>query len=297
MEVACGRAEAVTVSVITGANAGIGLETAVALASRPGTVVLACRDTARAEAAAATVRERTRNSDVRVVKLDLSDLSSVRDAASEITSRWDRLDVLVNNAGGMRNGRSLTAQGFETCFGVNHLAHFYLTNLLLDRLKASAPSRIVNVASTAHKMARTGMQWDDLQSEKSYKPFKVYGHSKLANVMFTRELARRLAGSGVTATCCHPGSVNSEFGHDGEMGGILGWLNTSPIGHIGRISPAKGAETQVYLAVSPECAQATGGYYIRKKLKKTSRFGADDTAAKRLWDESARLCTAAGFPV
>jgi NAD(P)-dependent dehydrogenase (short-subunit alcohol dehydrogenase family) len=287
----------VTVSVITGANAGIGFETAIAIASRPGTVVMACRDTARAETAAATIRERTRNDDVRVVKLDLSDLASVRSASAEIMSRWDRLDVLVNNAGGMRSERSTTAQGFETTFGVNHLAHFYFTNLLLDRLKASTPSRVVTVASTAHAFARTGMQWDDLQSERSYKPFKVYGHSKLANILFTRELARRLSGTGVTATCCHPGNVNSEFGHGGDMKGVLGWLNTSPIGHIGRISTVKGAATQVYLATSPEVASASGGYYAKKKLKKTSKFGSDDTAAKRLWDESARLIGEAGFLV
>jgi retinol dehydrogenase 12 len=285
-----------TVSLITGANAGIGFETALALSARTGsTIVMACRNTVKGEAAASAVRERSNNGNVYVVSLDLSDLASVRACADEVSSRWDRLDVLVNNAGGMQNERRTTKQGFEMCLGVNHLAHFYLTNLLLDRLKASAPSRVVNIASTAHSFARGGMQWDDLQSGKNYRPFVAYGHSKLANILFTRELARRFGGTGVTTTCCHPGSVNSEFGHDGEMGGILGWLNTSPIGGIGRISPAKGAETQVYLATSPEVASASGGYYVRKKLKKPSKAGCDDAAAKRLWDESIRLCAEAGY--
>jgi NAD(P)-dependent dehydrogenase (short-subunit alcohol dehydrogenase family) len=287
----------VTVRVITGANTGIGLETAKAFAASPGTIVMACRNTAKGEAAAQAVRAIAPHADVQVLKLDLADLSSVRDAADEIVSRWDRLDVLVNNAGGMQSERRTTAQGFEMTFGVNHLAHFYLTNRVLGRLKYSAPSRIVNVASTAHKFASKGMQWGDLQSTKVFKPFKVYGYSKLANILFTRELAHRLVGTGVTATCCHPGSVKSEFGHDGEMGGVLGWLNTSPIGGIGRISSVKGAETQVYLATSPEVATATGGYYIRKKLKATSKHGADDVAAKKLWDLSAQLCADAAFPI
>jgi retinol dehydrogenase 12 len=287
----------VTVRVITGANTGIGLETAKAFAASPGTIVMACRNTAKGEAAAQAVRSIAPHADVQVLKLDLADLSSVRDAADEILSRWDRLDVLVNNAGGMQSEHRTTAQGFEMTFGVNHLAHFYLTNCVLGRLKHSAPSRIVNVASTAHKFASKGMQWDDLQSTKVFKPFKVYGYSKLANILFTRELAHRLIGTGVTATCCHPGSVKSEFGHDGEMGGVLGWLNTSPIGGIGRISSVKGAETQVYLATSPEVATATGGYYIRKKLKATSKHGADDVAAKKLWDASTQLCADVGFSI
>lgn len=285
------------VTVITGANVGIGFEAAAVLAATPGTIVLACRNEAKATTAAEALRKRSGNNDIHVVQCDLSDLTSVQRACDEILTRWDRLDVLLNNAGGMQSERSLTAQGFETVFGVNHLGHFYLTNRLLDRLKASAPSRVVTVASTAHTFARKGMRWDDLQSEQTYKPFEVYGHSKLANVLFTRELSKRLIGTKVTATCCHPGSVDTEFGQGGEMPGVLGWLNGNVLGRIGKISTAKGAETPIYLASSTDVAGETGGYYARKKRKKTSKHGADDVAALRLWDESERLLEAAGFPI
>ncbi len=182
------------VVVVTGSNVGIGLETAVGVAAQGATTVLACRNRAKAEAASHEVTQRTWNDDVHVVPLDLADLASVRSAAEEILSRWDRLDVLVNNAGGTWSARQQTAQGFEYTFGVNHLGHFYLTNLLLPRLRASRPARIVNLTSVGHHAARRGMRFEDLQSEGHYEAMEAYCRSKLANVLFTRELARRLGG-------------------------------------------------------------------------------------------------------
>ena len=207
------------VVVVTGSNVGIGLETAVGVAALEATTVLACRNRAKAEAAATEVTQRTWNDDVHVVPLDLADLASVREAAENILSRWDRLDVLVNNAGGTWSERRLTAQGFEYTFGVNHLGHFLLTSQLLPRLRASAPSRIVNLTSVGHHAAWHGMRFDDLQSEKGYDAMEAYCRSKLANVLFTRQLALRLEGTGVTANAVHPGPVRSGFGMDGDLSG------------------------------------------------------------------------------
>jgi len=283
------------VVVVTGSNVGIGLETAVGVAALEATTVLACRNTAKAEAAAKEVTQRTWNDDVHVVPLDLADLASVRKAAEDVLSRWDRLDVLVNNAGGTWSQRQLTAQGFEYTFGVNHLGHFYLTNLLLDRLRATAPARVVNVTSVGHHFASKGMRFDDLQSERRYDGMDAYCRSKLANVLFTRELARRLAGSGVTANAAHPGWVRSRFGMDGDLSGVMG---------VGirlmrpfQITPARGARTSLYLATSPEVAGRTGMYWVRCKPGHMDRRARDDAAAARLWGESERLLAAAGFPV
>jgi NAD(P)-dependent dehydrogenase (short-subunit alcohol dehydrogenase family) len=243
------------------------------------------------------VTRRSGNDDVHVVALDLADLNSVATCADTITQRWPDVQVLVNNAGGMRSERSLTKQGFEMCFGANHLAHFLLTNRLLPVLKASGPSRVVNVASNAHLFTRRGIRFDDLQSEKAYRPFEVYGHSKLANILFTRELAHRTANDAVTATSCHPGSVDTEFGHDGDMTGFVGWLNGSALGRISKISVAKGAETQIHLALSNDVAGQSGGYYFKRKPKKTSRHGNDAAMAARLWTESERLLAEKGFSI
>jgi NAD(P)-dependent dehydrogenase (short-subunit alcohol dehydrogenase family) len=281
------------VVVVTGANSGIGLETAVGVAALEATTVLACRNRAKAEAAAREVTQRTWNDDVHVVSLDLADLVSVRGAAEEVLSRWDRLDVLVNNAGGTWSERTLTAQGFEYTFGVNHLGHFYLTNLLLDRLRAGAPSRIVNVTSVGHHFARHGMRFEDLQSEKGYEAMEAYTRSKLANMLFTRELAKRLAGTGVTANAVHPGPVRSGFGMDGDLTGFMG-LGMRLVRPF-EISPKRGARTSIYLATSPEVATKTGMYWVRSKPGHMSRNARDEEAAARLWDESERLLASVGF--
>ena len=281
------------VVVVTGSNVGIGLETAVGVAALQATTVLACRNQAKAEAAAKEVTRRTWNDDVYVVALDLADLASVRKAAEDILSRWDRLDVLVNNAGGTWSRRRLTAQGFEYTFGVNHLGHFYLTNLLLARLESDAPARVVSVTSIGHHFARGGMRFDDLQSERSYEGMDAYCRSKLANVLFVRELARREAAAGVTANAAHPGWVRSSFAMDGDTEGIvgLGMRVMRPL----QISPRRGARTSIYLATSPEVAEKTGMYWVRSKPGRMSQHARDDAAAERLWSESEQLLVSAGF--
>ena len=281
------------VVVVTGSNVGVGLETAVGVAALEATTVLACRNEAKAAAAAAEVTRRTWNDDVHVVRLDLADLESVRAAADEILTRWDRLDVLVNNAGGTWSYRLLTAQGFEQTFGVNHLGPFYLTNLLLDRLRAGAPSRIVSLTSVGHHAARRGMRFDDLQSERRFEGFEAYCRSKLANLLFTRELARRMQGSAVTANAAHPGGVRSSFGMDGDLAGMSVWgiRLVRPF----EISPRRGARTSIFLASSPDVAAKTGMYWVRSKPGHMSRQARDDAAAARLWDESEKLCATAGF--
>jgi NAD(P)-dependent dehydrogenase (short-subunit alcohol dehydrogenase family) len=229
------------------------------------------------------------------VPLDLADLASVRACADQILARWGRLDVLINNAGGIWSSRSLTAQGFEQTFGVNHLGPFYLTGLLLNRLKQSDAARIVNVSSFAHHAAVNGLLWDDLQSQRRYSSFGAYSRSKLANVLFTRGLATRLAGTAVTANAAHPGAVRSGFGMDGDLGGFSGWGNrmVRPF----EITATAGASTVVYLAVSPEVAGASGGYYARSKPARTSRHGRSTVDASRLWSATEQLITEAGFPL
>jgi NAD(P)-dependent dehydrogenase (short-subunit alcohol dehydrogenase family) len=290
------------VAVVTGSNVGIGFETAVGLAALEATTVLACRNQAKAEAAAKEITKRTWNDDVHVVPLDLSDLASVHKAADDILTRWDRLDVLVNNAGGTWSARQETAQGFERTFGVNHLGHFYLTNLLLPRLESSAPSRIINVTSVGHHAARRGVRFDDLQSERRYEAMEVYCRSKLANVLFTRQLAKRLdaesvanANANVAVNCVHPGPVRSSFGMDGDLRGFLGFgmRLVRPF----EISPLRGAKTSLHLATSPAVAGKTGMYWVRSKPGHMSRQARDDEAAARLWDESERLLASAGYPV
>jgi NAD(P)-dependent dehydrogenase (short-subunit alcohol dehydrogenase family) len=283
------------VVAITGSNTGIGLETAVGVAALGATTVLACRNQAKAEAAAADVARRSGNDDVHVVPLDLADLASVRKATDEISSRWDRLDVLVNNAGGTWSLRQLTAQGFEYTIGVSHLGHFYLTRRLMPRLCMSAPARVVNVTSVGHRFATKGMRFDDLQSERGYDAMEVYCRAKLANVLFTLELARRLDPTVLTANAAHPGWVRSRFGMDGDLSGLngAGIRLMRPF----QISPRTGAKTSLYLATSPAVATTSGLYWVRSKPHRVGRPARDDAAAERLWDESERLLADAGFPV
>jgi NAD(P)-dependent dehydrogenase (short-subunit alcohol dehydrogenase family) len=283
------------VVVITGSNDGIGKETAVGVAAQGAVTVLACRNQQKADSAAEDVKRRTGNDDVHVVALDLADLASVRNAATEILGRWDRLDVLINNAGGIWTERQQTAQGFEQTFGVNHLGHFLLTELLLERITASAPSRIINLTSVGHHAAWRGMRFEDLQSEKGYAAMDAYGRSKLANILFTRELASRLAGTDVTVNAVHPGPVRSGFGMDGDMSGLMGIGNKliRPF----EIGPAAGARTSVYLATSPDVATETGRYWVRRKPGHMSRQARSEVQAQRLWSESERLLESAGFKV
>jgi NAD(P)-dependent dehydrogenase (short-subunit alcohol dehydrogenase family) len=284
------------VVVITGANTGIGLETAAGVAAQGATTVLACRNQAKAEAAVHEVIQRSWNDDVHTVLLDLADLASVRKAADEILTRWGRLEVLVNNAGGTWSGRQETAQGFEYTFGVNHLGHFFLTNLLLPRLRASAPARIINLTSVGHHAAWRGMRFEDLQSERHYEAMEAYCRSKLANVLFTRQLAKRLHGSDdVTVNAVHPGPVRSSFGMDGDLQGAMG-LGMRLVRPF-EISTKRGAKTSLHLATSADVAGRTGEYWVRSKPGHMSRHARDDEAAQRLWDESERILVGVGYPL
>jgi NAD(P)-dependent dehydrogenase (short-subunit alcohol dehydrogenase family) len=271
--------------LITGGNSGIGKETAVGLAKLGANVVFTSRDEAKGAAAAADIGARA-GRDVAWMTLDLASMASIRRFAAEFLERYPRLDVLVNNAGLMQQHRSETQDGFETSFGVNHLGHFLLTELLLDRVKASAPSRIVVVASDAHRQARSGLNFDDLQS-KRYGAFDAYGKSKLANILFARELAKRLEGTGVTVNSLHPGTIATGFGRDGDTTGIFafGFDLVRPFFK----KADKGAETSIYLASSPEVEGVTGKYFSDCSEKQPTAAAQDDAAAKRLWEISESL--------
>jgi NAD(P)-dependent dehydrogenase (short-subunit alcohol dehydrogenase family) len=227
-----------------------------------------------------------------VMALDLASVASIDAFAAGLLAATDRLDVLVNNAGAVHGQRLETDDGFEMTFGVNHLGHFLLTGLLLDLLRASAPSRVVNVSSHAHKSARRGLDFDDLQSERRYRPFDAYGKSKLANIYFTRELARRLEGSGVTTNALHPGFVGSRFGRDGDLGTFIGSVGM-PLARPFAISSEKGARTPIWLASSPQVATMTGGYFYKCAPSTPSKVARDDEAARRLWAASEELVAGA----
>jgi NAD(P)-dependent dehydrogenase (short-subunit alcohol dehydrogenase family) len=279
------------VIVVTGGNSGIGKEAAVTLASYGASVIITARNTAKGADAVAEIRQRSGNDQAEVLALDLADFDSIRAFAADLLDRTDRLDVLVNNAGGILSDRQVTAQGFEMTFGVNHLGHFLLTELLVDRLKASAPSRVVTVTSFGHRFAFGGLSFADLQSERRYWSMDAYGKSKLANILFTRELARRLQGSGVTANCLHPGVVRTGFGSSDDMSGIE--RLTIAIGSPFYVSAPSGARTTVYLASSPEVEGRTGGYYVRCREHHPSRAARDPEAARRLWKASEALVASA----
>ena len=269
--------------VITGATSGIGLVTAERLAAKGARIVLVGRDPARGEAARVRIKARAPRAEVSVHYADLARLDALRTLAAGLNA-LSRIDVLINNAGAMFWRRQVTADGLERTFALNHMAYFVLTALLRDRLVASSPARIVNVASDAHRGAR--LDFGDLQSARGYSGMRAYSRSKLCNILFTRELARRLAGSGVTANCLHPGFVNSRFGDNNP--GVVG-VGTRIVKQMFAISPERGAETPAYLASSPEVEGKTGGYYDRCAPKAPSPEARDDAAARRLWEESARI--------
>jgi NAD(P)-dependent dehydrogenase (short-subunit alcohol dehydrogenase family) len=275
--------------VVTGANAGIGLATATDLAAMGATVVMTARDRGKGEAARKEVVRRTGNDQVVVGDLDLASLASVREFAAWFLDEHERIDVLVNNAGLIVDERRETADGFEMMFGVNHLGHFLLTDLLRDRLVASAPARVVVLSSVAHRWAPKGLDRSDLQSTRGFKGAPAYGRSKLANVLFARELARQLVGSGVTVNAVHPGSVNTHFGTDGDTGAMAWWITT--FGRYVLRTPEQGARTSVLLASSEdlEVAGTTGGYWSHGRRWRPSKAARDSAAARWLWEESERL--------
>jgi len=273
--------------LITGGNTGIGRETAVALARAGAQVVFTSRDAGKGQAALAEIRARSGSDAVEVMELDLARLGSVRDLASRVGDRFDRLDVLVNNAGLMLGSRRETADGYEMTFQVNHLGPFLLTTLLGDRLAAGDRARVVNVASAAHKSARHGLDFDDLQSTRGYRSFSVYAKSKLANILFTRELARRWDDHGIAVNAVHPGFVASDFGRDGDMSRLAGLAY--PLIRVFALTPEQGARTQVHVASAPEVEGVTGGYWAKSAPATPSAAAQDDTAAARLWAVSEQL--------
>ena len=274
------------VIVITGATSGIGQVAAEKLAAMGARIVQVARSKWRGETALSRLRALAPGVEHAIHYADLSRLSEMKRAGEEIAASEPRIDVLANNAGALFNSRQATEDGLEKTFALNHLSYFVLTNILRERLLASAPARIVNTSSDAHRGLRLDL--DDLQSERRFRGFPVYGRTKLANILFTRELARRLAGSGVTANAFHPGFVATRYGD--ESGGFLS-LGIR-FAKLFALTPEQGAETLVYLASSPQVDGATGRYYHKCRPATPTREAQDDAAARVLWIESARLAGA-----
>jgi len=266
--------------LITGATQGIGFESAKELAAKGATIIMSGRDKKRTEQAVEAVKKATGNDNVSYLIADFSSLAQVRSLADEFKKSHKKLDVLLNNAGGMTKERILTKDGFEMCWGLNHLSYFLLTNELMPLLEQAKKARIVNVASMAH--ARSFIDFDDLQGEKKYEMWKNYGQSKLANVMFTYALARRLKDSDITANCVHPGVVGTGF--IANIGILEKFF--APLVKLVLISPAKGAKTSIYLASSPEVAGISGKYFAKSKEKRSSDLSYDEAVQEQLWEIS-----------
>jgi NAD(P)-dependent dehydrogenase (short-subunit alcohol dehydrogenase family) len=275
--------------VVTGGTGGLGWQTALALAAMDARLVLIGRDPARGEAALDYLRRQSAGAAVEAHYADLSGLDGVRGIAATLGEKLDRIDVLVNNAGAIFNRREVTEDGLERTFALNHMGYFLLTLLLWDKLLRSAPARIVNVASEAHRGAR--LDFADLQSSKRYGGWKAYRRSKLCNILFTRELARRLAGSGVTANCVHPGFCATGIGNN-----TSGWFRRGVrlAKRLFAIPPERGARTLIYAAAAPELADVNGAYFIDCRPATPSPEAQDDESARRLWEASARIAGPGG---
>jgi NAD(P)-dependent dehydrogenase (short-subunit alcohol dehydrogenase family) len=269
--------------VITGATSGIGQVALARLAAMGARLVVVARDKARGEAALASLGTISPGTNHSIHYADLSRLADVKRVAAEIAAAEPRIDVLINNAGALFGSRQVTTDGMELTFATNHMSYFVLAHGLRDRLRASAPARVVNVASDAHKGKK--LDFSDLQSANNYRGLYVYGRSKLCNILFTRELARRWEGSGVTANSLHPGFVSTRFGD--QSGGMLSFLVRAA--KTFAISPEKGAETIVYLASSGEVSNANGLYYYKCRPATPSIEAQDNDSARRLWQESEKL--------
>jgi NAD(P)-dependent dehydrogenase (short-subunit alcohol dehydrogenase family) len=274
---------------ITGPTAGIGRAAALELARRGASLTLLCRDATKGMALQAEIAEFADKPEV--VTIDMASLASVRSAAEAMLSTDRPLDVLLNNAGVVNTARRTSVDGFEETFAVNHLAPFLLTGLLLPLLQQAPRARIVTVASDAHTFVR-GLGWEDMQAERSYKTFREYGRSKLANILFTRALARRLRGTDITANCLHPGAVATSLGsNNGPFGSIVMTMLKPFIR-----SPERGAETSVYLCSSSEVASISGGYFANCREKQPKPWAQDDAEAERLWQYSEE-CTTFAYPL
>ncbi|EDV29195.1 Retinol dehydrogenase 13 [Trichoplax sp. H2] len=274
--------------VITGGNTGIGKETAIDLAQRGARIILACRSESKGTTAVKEIIESSGSSNIVFRKLDLASLQSVRDFANQFNKNEDRLDILINNAGVMWCPYMETADGLEMQFGTNHIGHFLLTNLLLDKLKACAPSRIVVVSSIGHRGGK--MNFDDLNGKKNYNSYTAYFQSKLANILFTRELAKRLQGTGVTANSLHPGAVNTDLGRhlSVNQNGFLHAL-IAPLYWLFVKTSKQGAQTSIYCAVDESLNGVSGKYFADCREKDCAAQGRDDGAAKKLWEISEEM--------
>jgi NAD(P)-dependent dehydrogenase (short-subunit alcohol dehydrogenase family) len=280
------------VAIVTGGNSGIGKEAAVGIAQAGAHVVIAARNPAKAAAARTEIETRAdARGRVETIPIDLASFASVREFVAAFGAKHHRVDVLLNNAGLVLRKRDVTVDGHEMQFQVNHLGHFLLTNLLHDALANGAPARVINVSSYAHTQARRGLDFDDLDWERRrYRGFAVYSGTKLMNVLFTRELARRSDPDVFTANALHPGFVGSNFAREGDIG-LLGTIGM-PLIRPFAISSAKGALTSIYLATSPDVAGLTGLYFVKGKAVKPAAHALDDAAATRLWEISEQLTQA-----
>jgi NAD(P)-dependent dehydrogenase (short-subunit alcohol dehydrogenase family) len=272
------------ICLLTGATSGIGKATALGLAQMGATVVMVSRDRARGEAVQAEIKTKSGNAAVDLLLADLSAQQSIRQLVENFQQRYTQLHVLINNAGLFMLRRRTTVDGLEMTFAVDYLAPFLLTNLLLDVLKASAPARIVNVSSNSHEAGY--IKLDDLQAEHHYRSMRAYGQSKLAVVLFTYELARRLQGTGVMANCLHPGFVATNIGQSGM--GPASRIVTRLIFAFG-ISPQEGAKTSLYLASSPEVEGVTGKYFVKGIPQRSAPISYDESLQRQLWEESVKL--------
>jgi len=268
-------------AIITGATSGIGKVTALAIAREGAHLVLPVRNMEKGEALREEIISETGNKSIELMSCDLASLDSIRSFAKSFLTKYDQLHLLVNNAGLWESKRKESSDGIEMNFAVNHLAPFLMTNLLLDVIKKSAPARIINVSSTAHKYAK--MNFDDLEGEKRWDSMKSYAQSKLANIFFTRKLARELEGTGVTVNCLHPGVVSTHL-----FDNMPGFFRR--IFGLFMISPEKGAETSIFLATSPEVENISGAYFKKKKRAKTTMHAEDMKAADILWEVSKEYC-------
>jgi NAD(P)-dependent dehydrogenase (short-subunit alcohol dehydrogenase family) len=272
------------ICLITGGTNGIGKSTAQELARLGAMVVIVGRNAQKTSRVVGEIRAASGNNNVDSLLADLSSQQEVRRIADEFKSRYSQLHVLLNNAGGTFTTRQLSVDGIEMTFALNHLAYFLLTNLLLDTIKASAPARIINVSSDAHSGGK--IDFDNLQGERSYSSFGPYGNSKLANILFTTDLARRLEGTGVTVNALHPGLTSTGFGKNNP--GLLMKIMGVVIPLIAR-SPEKGAETSIYLAASPGVQSISGKYFVDCKVTQPASQAADTVVARKLWDVSAEM--------
>jgi NAD(P)-dependent dehydrogenase (short-subunit alcohol dehydrogenase family) len=271
------------VCLVTGATAGIGVVTAHALAQQGATVVVVARNAERGTATVRRLMQETGNTHIELLLADLSVQVQVRQLAAAFQRRFDRLDVLLNNAGALFTKRLLSADGLEMTLALNHLGYFLLTHLLLDTLKASAPARIVNVASDAHH--RGQINFADLQGKRRFGGWRAYCQSKLANLLFTYELARRLDGTSITANAVHPGFVATGFGRNNQ--GLFALCIR--LAQLAALSPEQGAATLIHLASSSEVEGVTGKYFVKKRPVKSSTASYDQAAARRLWQLSEQL--------